>query len=182
MGPVLMPLEERMTAPADRSPRPLIPLARSKPGPAVDLTIIVPTRHERENIPVLFERLIPELAGMAAEILVVDDSDDDTAEEVARHAETSAVPIRLLHRRPEERRGGLGGAVVAGARQAKGSWVLVMDADLQHPPESAVMLARAAMRHDVDIVIGTRYAGAGSVGGLNGPGRVLTSLSTTRLA
>jgi glycosyltransferase involved in cell wall biosynthesis len=177
-----MPLEERMTATTDHSPRPLISTGESQPDSAVDLTIIVPTRHERENVPVLFERLIPALAGLAAEIIVVDDSDDGTGEEVTRHAEASSVPISLLHRVPEDRQGGLGGAVVAGARQARGSWVLVMDADLQHPPESAVQLARAAMRHDVDIVIGTRYAGAGSVSGLSGPGRVLTSLSTTRLA
>jgi glycosyltransferase involved in cell wall biosynthesis len=171
-----------MTAPADNRSRLLIPAVEFTTNPAVDLTIIVPTRHERENIPVLFERLIPELVGMAAEILVVDDSDDDTGEVVTRYAKTSPVPIHLIHRVPDDRQGGLGGAVVAGVRQAKGSWILVMDGDLQHPPASAVMLARAAIRHDVDIVIGTRYAGAGSVSGLNGLGRVLTSLSTTRLA
>src|SRR6266480_2663353 len=92
------------------------------------------------------------------------------------------VPVRLLHRTPAERRGGLGGAVVAGARAARGDWVLVIDGDLQHPPEAAATLARTAMRHDVDVVVGTRYAGTGSGDGLGSAGRAATSSWATRLA
>ncbi|MCI0690270.1 MAG: glycosyltransferase, partial [Sporichthyaceae bacterium] len=112
---------------------------------------------------------------------VVDDSDDDTPAVLASLAAQFPVALRLLHRVGGARKGGLAGAVIAGARLAQGDWVLVMDSDLQHPPEAAAALARTAMRHDVDIVIGTRYAGAGSGEGLSGAARVVTSSLATRL-
>jgi putative flippase GtrA len=146
------------------------------------LTVLIPTRNEAANIATLFDRLGTALASLSAEILVVDDSDDDTPAVVLARADECAVPVRLLHRLPSERKGGLGGAVAAGARHARGVWVMVMDGDLQHPPESAAALAEIAMRHDVDIVVGTRYAGTGSVEGLSGPGRLVTSSSATKLA
>jgi dolichol-phosphate mannosyltransferase len=117
-----------------------------------------------------------------AEILVVDDSDDGTEAALAASASTCRVPVRLLHRPPGSRKGGLSGAVIAGARHARGTWVLVMDGDLQHPPEVAAVLADTAMRHDCDIVVGTRYAGGGSTGtGLQDGGRAMVSTWATRL-
>jgi dolichol-phosphate mannosyltransferase len=149
---------------------------------SIELTLIVPTRNENENIPVLLRRLGSAFAGLAAELIVVDDSDDQTPVVLTAYAAGSPMSVRLLHRSSPRRKGGLSGAVVAGVREARGEWVLVMDADLQHPPDSAALLARTAMRHDADIVIGTRYAGGGSANGLNGFGRLLTSFTTTRLA
>jgi dolichol-phosphate mannosyltransferase len=152
-------------------------------GPtAPRLTVVVPTRNEEENVGPLLGELGPLLAGLDAEILVVDDSDDDTPAVLAREAAGCAVPVRLLHREPGRRRGGLGSAVVAGARHAVGEWVLVMDADLQHPPADAARLARTALWHDADVVIGTRYAGAGSGEGLDGRGRAVVSSAAGRLS
>src|SRR6476619_5065342 len=102
-----------------------------RPNHPVALTVILPTRNESKNIPVLFELLAPALADLSGELIVVDDSDDDTGTAVTRSAAGTLVPVRLLHRRVGERHGGLGGAVIAGARHARGRWVLVMDADLQ---------------------------------------------------
>jgi glycosyltransferase involved in cell wall biosynthesis len=152
-------------------------------GPVL-LTVIVPTRNERQNVPMLLSRLTEALRGLPVEFLFADDSDDDTPivlAEAARGLAEHDLPIRLLHRVGDERTGGLGGAVVAAAREARGDWLLVMDGDLQHPPEAAASLARIAMRHDVDVVIGTRYSGNGSSEGLAGGGRVFTSSSATRL-
>ncbi|MFI2667823.1 glycosyltransferase [Micromonospora carbonacea] len=150
-------------------------------APPPRLTVIVPTRDEAENVPVLLGRLAPLLTPLRAELLFVDDSDDGTDQAIAAACAGAPVPVRLLHRPPEARAGGLGGAVLLGARHARGEWVLVMDADLQHPPESAATLAAVAMRHDVDVVIGTRYAGRGSTAGLDGPLREATSSAATRL-
>ncbi|MER7268126.1 glycosyltransferase [Micromonospora carbonacea] len=150
-------------------------------APPPRLTVIVPTRDEAENVPVLLGRLAPLLTPLRAEVLFVDDSDDGTDQAIAAACAGAPVPVRLLHRPPEARAGGLGGAVLLGARHARGEWVLVMDADLQHPPESAATLAAVAMRHDVDVVIGTRYAGRGSTAGLDGPLREATSSAATRL-
>jgi dolichol-phosphate mannosyltransferase len=156
-----------------------------RPGPpeqTTRLTVVVPTRNEEENVGPLLAELGPLLVGLGAEILVVDDSDDETPAVLAREAAACQVPVRLLHREPGRRRGGLSSAVVAGARQAAGEWVLVMDADLQHPPADAARLARTAMWHDADIVIGTRYAGAGSGEGLDGRGRTLVSTAAGRVS
>ncbi len=154
----------------------------SPPGDRRILTVVVSTRNEGEDIEPLLTRLDHALAGMPAEIVVVDDSDDETPTLLAARASAYRVPVRLLHRSPLQRRDGLSGAVLEGVRLARGEWVVVMDADLQHPPETAVALARTAVRHDVDIVIGTRYAGTGSVDGLPGQTRALVSSSAGRLA
>ncbi|WP_460491415.1 glycosyltransferase [Dactylosporangium cerinum] len=147
------------------------------------LTIIVPTRNEVDNVTTLFSRVNAAFADIQAEILVVDDSDDSTPFLVAEQAQISALPVRLLHRPRDERHGGLGSAVVAGARHARGEWVVVMDADLQHPPEVVAHLAQVAARHSADIVVGTRYAGNGSTGdGLDGARRTAGSSTATRLA
>ena len=146
------------------------------------LTVVIPTRNEQHNIEALLTRLGPAVAPLGAELIIVDDSDDDTPRVAAEQARACPVPVRLLHRSAASQKGGLGGAVVAGARHARGEWVLVMDADLQHPPETAAVLASAAMRHDSDIVVGTRYAGDHSAAdGLGSTSRTLVSSYATRL-
>lgn len=155
----------------------------SASGQAPRLTVVIPTRNEAANVCPLLDRLLPAVAPLSAEIVIVDDSDDETPSIVSQHASECnyGVSVRLVHRRPRDRKGGLSGAVLAGARVARGAWILVMDADLQHPPEASASLARTAMRHDVDIVVGTRYAGTGSKEGLDGAHRAAASLSATRL-
>lgn len=146
------------------------------------LTVIVPTRNEALNIEPLLERLGSAFASLDAEIIIADDSDDQTPEEVTDVALSCPVRVRLLHRGSGSRRGGLSGAVVEAARHARGDWVLVMDGDLQHPPETAALLARTAMRHDCDIVVGTRYASKSvQADGLGSTRRVLVSSYATRL-
>ncbi len=122
------------------------------------------------------------LTGSRAEIIVVDDSDDGTPGALAGCARSCHLSVRLLHRSPGSRDGGLSGAVIAGALHARGRWVLVMDGDLQHPPKAAVMLAETAIRHDCDLVVGTRYAGNGSSqDGLAGSRREMVSSWATRM-
>jgi dolichol-phosphate mannosyltransferase len=143
---------------------------------------VVPTRNEARNVGVLLDRLCAVLEQDHAEIIFADDSDDGTTRVVASLAASCPVPVRMLHRAPGDRKGGLSGAVLAGARHADGDWILVMDADLQHPPETAAVLASTARRYDCDLVVGTRFAGGGShADGLNGSRRVFVSASTTKL-
>ncbi|MEU6257891.1 glycosyltransferase [Streptomyces sp. NPDC047043] len=174
---------DSLSAAHDRVPTSVRELGGGGGGDAAAprLTVLVPTRDEQESVPLLMARLGPALAPLGAEILFVDDSDDGTVEEIAAIAPGCPVPVLALHRPPGLRAGGLSGAVVAGIRAARGTWVLVMDADLQHPPQAAALLARTAMREGVDIAVGTRYAGAGQSEGLAGAGRQATSSSATRL-
>ncbi|MBC3840375.1 glycosyltransferase [Streptacidiphilus sp. 4-A2] len=145
--------------------------------------MVLPTRDEQLTITPLLHRLSELFRDQPVEILIVDDSDTPDCPRAAEQAADGLrIPVRMLHREPDPRRGGLATAVLEGFRLARGEWVLVMDADLQHPPEAAAGLAAAALGHDYDLLVGTRYTGGGSVGdGLDGPVRVMASRGATRL-
>ena len=148
------------------------------------LSIILPSRNEQLTIGPLLCQLAEVFAGQQAEVLIIDDSETPDCAAAARAAAADlSLPVRMLVRPVADRRGGLATAVLDGFRRARGEWILVMDSDLQHPPEAAAGLAAAALGHDYDLVVGTRYAGAGSAGdGLDGPVRVAASRAATRLA
>jgi dolichol-phosphate mannosyltransferase len=106
----------------------------------VHVSIIVPTLNEAGNLPLLVPRIDAAMAGRAYEVLIVDDSSaDGTAEVCAQLAER--YPLRLIVRQPSKE--GLSGAVLEGMKQARGAVLVVMDADLQHPPEKIPELVAA---------------------------------------
>jgi dolichol-phosphate mannosyltransferase len=148
----------------------------------LELTVVVPTRNEAGNIALLVERLGAALAGIDAEILFVDDSDDETPARIADVAAAGPCPVRLLHRGPGDRAGGLGSAVLAGLQASTADWVTVMDGDLQHPPEIVPALLAAGKRDHADVVVASRYTGNGNAGGLGSFVREFVSDSATRLA
>jgi dolichol-phosphate mannosyltransferase len=141
--------------------------------------IIVPTYNERDNVPALLERLAAALPHDDTEIVFVDDSTDGTPEVIAELAAGYPMAITVHHR--EEGVGGLGGAVVEGMRIARGEWIVVMDADLQHPPEIVPDLITAGLRDGADLVVGSRYAHGGNTGGLADGYRKLVSRGSTLL-
>src|SRR5579864_3964941 len=136
------------------------------PAPAPRLSVVVPTRNEAANLEPLWNRLAAALRGVAYELCFVDDSDDDTAERIAA-MEQAHPEVRLLARRGLDRAGGLSTAVVAGLRMARGEFVCVMDADLQHPPELIPRLLDQAAA-GADLVVASRYVAGGSSAGLDG--------------
>jgi len=140
-------------------------------------TIVIPTFNERENIETLLERLAAVLPAGDSEIVFVDDSTDDTPDVIRAAAPTCPIPITVHHR--ENGTGGLGGAVVEGMRLARGAWIVVMDADLQHPPEVVPELIAAGLRDGADLVVGTRYGGGGKRDGLSDGYRRLVSGGST---
>lgn len=146
-------------------------------GTALKQTVVVPTYNERDNIGTLLERLASALPANDTEIVFVDDSTDDTPDVIRAAADGYPLPITVLHR--EHATGGLGGAVVEGLRAARGEWIVVMDADLQHPPEVVPALVAAGRRDGADLVVGSRYAGGGSRAGLDGGYRRLVSGGST---
>jgi dolichol-phosphate mannosyltransferase len=140
---------------------------------------LVPTRNEAGNVREVTRRLGDALAGLPAEILFVDDSDDGTPDVVRELAEVGWEPVvRLVHRTGDQRTGGLGGAVTTGLRHAAADWVCVLDGDLQHPPELVPDLLAEAERSGTDLVVATRYAGDGRADGLTA-GRTLVSRGAT---
>jgi dolichol-phosphate mannosyltransferase len=146
----------------------------------LQLSVIVPTYCEAENLPVLVPRICDaaEGRGIELEIIVVDDnSPDDTVAVCRQLGET--YPLQLLLRKHER---GLSSAVIAGMRAARGKLLLVMDADLSHPAEKIPELVSALDDPQVDFVIGSRYAPGGTTADDWGWGRRLNSLLATLLA
>ena len=131
------------------------------------LSIVVPTRNEAPNIVPLINRLEHALGDVDAEVIFVDDSDDGTPEVVRSLYGLRNVDVVLLHRAPDEREGGLGGAVTAGFQRARANWVCVMDGDLQHPPEMVPELVSSAERNQSDLVVASRHRDYGEAAGLN---------------
>lgn len=144
------------------------------------LTIIVPTRNEAENVLPLLRRLAAALADTPIELLFMDDSTDSTPEAIAQAAPLFPFPVRVIAR-PPERRNGLSGAVVEGFQAARGEWLCVMDADLQHPPEVLPVLLARAQEARADIVVGSRKADIFGPLGLSRK-RAMTSQLLTLLA
>ena len=147
------------------------------------VTIVVPTFNESGNVGELVRRLeaVRERANID-EIIFVDDSTDDTPSVITQISADAVIPVRLLHRPAAARTGGLSGAVVTGMSSAKSPWVLVMDADLQHPPEDVPRLMAATDEADVDTVVASRYCAGGGAQGLSNGVRRLVSTGSTRLA
>ncbi|MDA8744169.1 polyprenol monophosphomannose synthase [Rubripirellula amarantea] len=127
-----------------------------------ELSIVVPTYCEAENLPKLFQRLDQTLneSGLRAEVVVVDDNSDDGTEFVCMRYGKS-LPIRLYVRKHDR---GLSSAVVLGMKKSKGETICVMDADLSHPPERIPALYEALTQQNecTDFVIGSRYVEGGS--------------------
>ncbi|WP_454117781.1 glycosyltransferase [Microbacterium lacticum] len=145
----------------------------------MDLTVIVPTFNEGPNVAELVRRVGAALDGRDAEILFVDDSTDDTPDIIRVVAGTASLPVRLIHR--DDPVAGLGGAVLEGLRAAEARWCLVMDGDLQHPPEDIPRMLDRAAAGDVDIVVASRYVAGGTAGGLANATRTAVSRASTAL-
>jgi glycosyltransferase involved in cell wall biosynthesis len=140
---------------------------------ACSVSVVVPTRNEAPNIAVLFQRVSKSLSGLDGswELIFVDDSDDTTPDTVRGLPATATAQVKLVHREPTARRGGLGGAVQEGFREARGQVIAVMDGDLQHPPEVLPALIAPVLARNADLVAGNRYGPCGGSDGLDGPWR-----------
>ena len=127
------------------------------------VTIVIPTLNEAENIDPLLSAVRESTRGepFDTEVIVVDDgSTDGTRSRVAAWAKDDGIV--LLER---DRQRGLAGAVLAGAARARGEVIVVMDADLSHPPERIPELVRPILEGRSDMVIGSRYVQGGSTPG-----------------
>jgi dolichol-phosphate mannosyltransferase len=122
------------------------------------LSIVVPTYNEAGSLPKLAERLHAALAGHEWELVVVDDGSPDGTADIAE-ALAPRIPVRVVRRAGKA---GLASAVVAGFGAARGDVLLVMDADLSHPPEVVPALA-AAIEQGADLAVGSRYVRGGGV-------------------
>ena len=138
-------------------------VARSTSRGVSRTLVITPTYDERENLPVLAERLLQAVPGV--DLLVVDDASPDGTGAIAdalheRHGDR----VRVVHR---DHKRGLGSAYVEGFRRAlAGGYdvVVQMDADLSHDPAAVPALLRA-IEEGADLVVGSRWVPGGGIEG-----------------
>ena len=124
---------------------------------AVVISVIVPTYNEAGSLPPLVERLASAMAGHTWELVVVDDgSPDGTADVAARLSATH--PVWVVRRAGKA---GLASAVIAGFNESRGDILVVMDADLSHPPETVPALVKA-IDDGADLAVGSRYVKGGA--------------------
>lgn len=127
----------------------------------LEISVIVPTFNERDNVLELVSRLERCLAGRAWEVIFVDDdSPDDTAALVRRLAQQDRR-VRCLQRIG---RRGLSSACVEGMLASGAPVLAVMDGDLQHDEELLPRMLDVLKQGDADVVVGTRYSAGGGVG------------------
>ncbi|MDX2264869.1 MAG: glycosyltransferase family 2 protein [Hyphomicrobiales bacterium] len=128
---------------------------------ALELAVVAPTFNERENIPLLLERVAAALTGVSWELIVVDDDSPDGTADVVRQLSLKDPRIRVIHRIG---RRGLSSAVVEGVLSTAAPFVAVMDADLQHDETLLPGMLKVLRANDADIVVGSRYMDQGGVG------------------
>ena len=136
-----------------------------------ELTIVVPTFNERNNVTELALRLEKVLAGIAWEMIVVDDDSPDGTSEVVKALSQQDPRIRCIRR---VGRRGLSGACIEGMLASASPFIAVMDADLQH--DETILPQMFERATEADIVIGTRYVEGGSAEGLSGRRQSVSTL------
>jgi dolichol-phosphate mannosyltransferase len=129
----------------------------------VRVAICLPTYNERENLEPLVRALTEVVAEhrLDAQILVVDDNSPDGTGGLADELARALPSVSVLHRAAKE---GLGPAYLAGFRSALAAGadlVITMDCDFSHDPADVPRLVAAA--EQADVVVGSRYVGAGGV-------------------
>lgn len=125
-------------------------------------SVVVPTLNEADNIDPLLTRLFAlKLAPGSFEVIFVDDaSQDGTADKV--HAWEGRSNVQLLERRGKP---DLTGSILAGVALARSDVIVVMDADLSHPPERLAALVEPVLKGSHDVAVGSRYVPGGSTEG-----------------
>jgi dolichol-phosphate mannosyltransferase len=131
-------------------------------GSDIELSIVIPTYNESANVPILVAQLtalLDQELPSAYELIVVDDNSPDRTWEVAAQM-MADYPQLWVMRRTEER--GLSTAVIRGWQAARGRVLAVIDADLQHPPDSILKLYREVVQ-GADLAVASRHADEGGV-------------------
>ena len=144
----------------------------------IELTVVVPTYNERDNVEPLVTALERHLDGISWEVIFVDDDSRDGTAAVVRDLAQRLPTVRCVHRIG---RRGLSTAVIEGVLASASPYVAVIDGDLQHDPALLPRMFAELQGGALDIVVGSRHIAGGGVGDWNKT-RVRVSATATRLA
>jgi dolichol-phosphate mannosyltransferase len=132
--------------------------------PAPELSIIIPTYNERGNIPIVVDRLRASLAGIAWELIVVDDDSPDGTAALVKEIGATDGRVRCIRRLG---RRGLSGACLEGMLASQAEFAAVMDGDLQHDEGLLRPMLDLLRRDAANLVVATRYADGATAHGLS---------------
>jgi dolichol-phosphate mannosyltransferase len=143
-----------------------------RPGPesplqaatAPQLSVVVPTFNERDNVTTLYRRLETALTGVAWEVVFVDDNSPDGTWEVVRGLARQDSRVRCIRRIG---RRGLSGACIEGILASSAPCAAVIDADLQHDETQLPKMLALLQTGNIDLVVGSRYIEGGSADSFN---------------
>lgn len=124
------------------------------------ISIVIPTYNEKENVELLISRIESEMlrSGENFEIVFVDDNSPDGTWKIVEGISKKKKFVKLVKRSGKL---GLTSAVLDGVKKASGNKIIVMDADLSHPPEKLSAMSKELKKFD--LVVGSRnMVGGGS--------------------
>ncbi len=135
--------------------------------------VILPTYNERENLPIVIQKILD--AGVGADVLVVDDDSPDGTWRVGEELAARHPQVRVMRRTENRGRGYAGVAGFKWALEQGYDVVFEMDADLSHDPKHLPEMLAAL--EDSDVVIGSRHVAGGSESGRGLARRFITQFA-----
>lgn len=136
-------------------------LAGDREVPRVELSVVVPTYNEVDNIATMVESLAACLGSVEWEVIFVDDDSPDGTAERARELASRDPRVRCLHR---VGRRGLSSACIEGMMSSSAPFLAVIDGDLQHDETRLPEMLERLRGGELDIVVGSRYVEGGGIG------------------
>lgn len=130
----------------------------------MDLSIIIPTYNEKNNMQELLEKIYSEFKKnkIKGEVIVVDDGSPDGTGDIVEALKKRHRTLQCIHR---QNKSGLSSAVLKGFSISKSKILGVMDADLSHPCEKINLMYQTIKKDNFDLVIGSRYVDGGGIKG-----------------
>jgi len=161
LSPSTAPRVATQLAAVETGPTPVRVEQHAVPAAALEVSIVVPTFNERDNVTELIGRVERAMRGIAWEMIFVDDdSPDGTSAEVKSIAARDSR-IRCLRR---VGRRGLSSACIEGMLASAAPTLVVMDADLQHDESKVPEMLNAMATQQAQLVIASRYGAGGTIG------------------
>jgi dolichol-phosphate mannosyltransferase len=152
-----------------------IEIAATAVARAPELTVVVPTFNERDNIEPLLELLASVLEDVEWEVIFVDDDSADGTAMRVREIAARDPRVRCLQRIG---RRGLSTACIEGVLASSAPYVAIMDGDLQHDERLLPRMLETLKREPVDLVVGSRYVSGGGIGDLSQRRAEISTLAT----
>src|SRR5580700_3923820 len=127
----------------------------------LELSVVIPTYKERQNVAPLVASLEAALQGINWEVIFVDDHSPDHTADTIRELAMTNPRVRILERIG---RRGLSSACIEGMMASSASYLAVMDADMQHDETVLPEMLHLLQSRKLDVVVGSRRTAGGSMG------------------